>query len=199
MMNVLPPYSPLSRPFYRLPTLTVARELLGARLVRRLDNGSQLVGKIVETEAYIGEEDPACHAARGRTPRTAIMYGPPGYAYIYFTYGMHYCLNAVTEREGFPAAVLIRAVEPLEGLEAMREFYGRPHVSRLTNGPGKLCRAFGLDKSLNGADLCGDILFIAAGEPVLEKDLAVTPRIGVRAGREYLWRFCLKNNPFVSR
>lgn len=199
MINLHSRYSPLPRSFYYRPTLTVARELLGARLVRRLDNGLLLVGKIVETEAYIGQEDPACHAARGRTPRTAIMYGPPGYAYIYFTYGMHYCLNAVTEQEGFPAAVLIRAVEPLQGLEVMRQFYNRPHVSRLTNGPGKLCRAFALDRSLNGADLCGDILFIAAGEEVAEQDIAVTPRIGIRAGREYPWRFFLKNNPFVSR
>lgn len=199
MINLHSRYSPLPRSFYHRPTLTVARELLGARLVRRLDNGLLLVGKIVETEAYIGQEDPACHAARGRTPRTAIMYGPPGYAYIYFTYGMHYCLNAVTEQEGFPAAVLIRAVEPLQGLEVMRQFYNRPHVSRLTNGPGKLCRAFALDRSLNGADLCGDILFIAAGEEVAEQDIAVTPRIGIRAGREYPWRFFLKNNPFVSR
>ncbi|MCK6620459.1 MAG: DNA-3-methyladenine glycosylase [Calditrichia bacterium] len=199
MMNALPRYSPLPRSFYYRPTLAVARELLGARLVRRLDNGLQLVGKIVETEAYIGEEDPACHAARGRTPRTAIMYGPPGYAYIYFTYGMHHCLNAVTEREGFPAAALIRAVEPLEGLETMREFYGRSRGSRLTDGPGKLCRAFALDRSLNGADLCGEILFIAAGEEVAEQHIAVTPRIGIRSGKEYPWRFCLKNNSFVSR
>lgn len=198
-MNMFLRYSPLPRSFYRRPTLTVARELIGALLVRRLDNGSQLIGKIVETEAYIGEEDPACHAARGRTPRNAIMYGPPGYAYIYFTYGMHYCLNAVTEEEGFPAAVLIRALEPVEGLETMRKFYGRSQVSRLTNGPGKLCRAFALDKSLNGADLCGDLLFIAAGEPAPEQNIAVTPRIGIRAGREYPWRFCLKGNPFVSR
>jgi DNA-3-methyladenine glycosylase len=190
--------SSLPRFFYGRATLTVARELLGAYLVHRLDNHTQLVGKIVETEAYVGEDDPACHAARGRTNRTEIMYGLPGYAYIYFIYGMYYCLNAVTEREGFPAAVLIRAVEPVDGIEPMRNFRHHVKPRQLTNGPGKLCQAFALDKSQNGADLCGDKLFIAAGNSPAEQEIITTPRTGIREGREHYWRFFIKDNPFVS-
>lgn len=185
--------SPFPRSFYNHPTLTVARELLGAHLVHQLNDHQQLIGKIVETEAYIGEDDPACHAARGRTNRTEIMYGRPGYAYIYFIYGMYYCLNAVTEREGFPAAVLIRAVEPLEGIEQMRRFRHKAGRHQLSNGPGKLCQAFGLDKSLNGADLCGSKLYIAPGIPPEADEIAASPRIGIRAGKEHPWRFYIKN------
>lgn len=190
--------SPLPRFFYNRPTLLVASELLGAYLVHRLENRQQLIGKIVETEAYIGEDDPACHAARGKTNRTAIMYGLPGYAYIYFIYGMYYCLNAVTEREGFPAAVLIRAVEPVEGIETIRGFRHHVNPRQLTNGPGKLCQAFKLDKTLNGADLCDDKLFITAAIPPAEQEIITTPRIGIRKGQEHHWRFFIKGNPFVS-
>jgi DNA-3-methyladenine glycosylase len=129
----------LGREFYARDTLTVARELLGQRLVRVMEDGQRLAGIIVETEAYIGEEDQACHASHGRTPRNAVMYGPAGFAYIYFIYGMYYCLNVVTEQEGFPAAVLIRAIEPTEGIPRMQAYrQGRP-LHELTNGPGKLC------------------------------------------------------------
>lgn len=153
----------------------------------------------METEAYIGEDDPACHAARGRTNRTEIMYGPPGHAYIYFIYGMYYCLNAVTEREGFPAAVLIRAVEPLEGIEQMRRFRHKTGLHQLSNGPGKLCQAFGLDKTLNRMDLCGKELFIAGGNPARDEEIVTTPRIGIREGQEHNWRFFIRGNSFVSQ
>lgn len=141
----------LPRRFYDRDTLLVARELLGKRLVRVL-RGKRLSGIIVETEAYIGEEDKASHAARGRTLRNQVMYGPPGHAYIYFVYGMHYCLNVVAEREGFAAAVLLRALVPQEGDEDMlRRRSGRKDT--LADGPAKLCQALAIDRRLNGMDL----------------------------------------------
>lgn len=144
---VLPPS------FYNRPVLQVARELLGARLVRRLD-GQRLSGIIVETEAYRGEDDLACHARAGRTPRTAVMYGPPGRAYVYFTYGMHWLLNCVSEAEGYPAAVLIRAILPLEGREIIAtRRAGRPE-REWCSGPARLCAALAVDGRMNGVDLC---------------------------------------------
>ena len=143
----------LPQSFFARPTLEVARGLLGMRLVRRL-NGARLSGWIVETEAYIGETDLACHARAGKTPRTAVMYGPPGHAYIYFTYGMHWLLNAVTEAEGFPAAVLLRAIQPVEGLEEMAARRAGVPPARWTDGPGKLCRALALDGQQNDINLC---------------------------------------------
>ena len=153
------------------------------------------VGRIVETEAYVGQEDLACHASKGRTPRTAVMFGPPGHVYVYFIYGMYHCLNAVTEREGFAAAVLIRAVEPLEGI------HGR------SDGPGRLCRAMGIDRSLNGADLTEGQLVITRGdrgtrEAVPADAVASGPRVGVGYAGEWAekpWRFWLAGNPWVSR
>src|SRR5574341_2605831 len=139
---------PLPRSFYDRPTLTVARELIGARLVRIL-NGRELVGLITEAEAYIGEEDLGCHAKAGRTPRTAIMYGPPGHAYVYFTYGNHWMLNVVTEREDFPAAVLIRAIQPIQGAEVM----SKRRSGGDTRGPGKLTQALGIAHDENSLDL----------------------------------------------
>ena len=138
----------LLRDFYNRPTLTVARELIGARLVRILD-GVKLIGLITETEAYVGEKDLGCHAHVGKTNRNAVMFGPPGHAYVYFTYGNHWMLNAVTEREGFPAAVLIRAIQPIEGAEIM----SKRRNGRDTFGPGKLTQAMGITKSENGVDL----------------------------------------------
>lgn len=189
--------APLPRSFYERPTLIVARELLGKHLVRRMGEVF-LVGKIVETEAYIGQEDPACHAARGKTARTALMFGPPGFAYIYFIYGMYYCLNAVTESHGFPAAVLIRAVEPLQGVEQMSLRRGTRRLEGLTSGPGKLCQAFGLDSTYNGADLCGDELYICPGESIPRAKQGCSPRVGISVGKEHPWRFFVKNNRFVS-
>jgi len=193
--------SRLGREFFACDTLTVARRLLGQRLVRVIE-GRRLSGRIVEVEAYIGEEDAACHASAGRTARTEVMYGPPGRAYVYFIYGMHHCLNIVTEREGFPAAVLIRALEPEEGLEVMRASRpGRPDVE-LTNGPAKLCQALHIDRRLNGVDLCtNDELFLEQAEPVPEVRIVTTPRIGVRGDEAALkapWRFYERGNPYIS-
>ncbi len=192
----------LPREFYDRDTLLVARELLGQRLVRLL-NGERLVGRIVEVEAYIGETDQACHASCGRTARNAVMYGPPGHAYVYFIYGMHHCLNVVTEGEGSPAAVLIRALEPLAGVATMRRLrQGRPD-RELTNGPAKLCQALNIDRTFNGVDLCAPgPLFIEAGTPVNEAEVGTGPRVGVRGDEQALtapWRFFVRSNPFVSR
>jgi DNA-3-methyladenine glycosylase len=180
----------LPRSFYNRPTLTVARELLGARLVRIL-NGVKLVGIITETEAYIGETDLACHAKAGLTPRTAPMYGPPGHAYVYFTYGNHWMLNAVTEREGFPAAVLIRAIQPIKGIEIMLE----RRSGRDTFGPGKICQAMGITKSENNVDLTETTggLWIEAGIKVPDSRVTKGPRVGLNTTPEpWLskpWRF----------
>ncbi len=191
----------LDRSFYSQPTLQVAQALLGQRLVRVV-GGHRLSGLIVETEAYIGEDDRACHASRGRTPRTEVMYGPPGHAYVYFIYGMHHCFNVVTEEEGFPAAVLIRALEPLEGLEWMRHHRpGRPD-EQLTNGPGKLCAALAIDRALNGVDLCtSQVFFIEEGQGVGREEIATGPRIGIKSdevARNRPWRFYVKGNNYVS-
>jgi len=143
----------LDRDFYDRDTEVVARDLLGAVLVCRTDEGTAS-GIIVETEAYIGEEDPACHAAVGRTQRTEPLYGRPGLSYVYFIYGVHWCFNAVTRAEGMPSAVLIRALQPLDGFELMRSRRG-PRIDdrNLTNGPGKLCAALGIDRRMNGLSL----------------------------------------------
>jgi DNA-3-methyladenine glycosylase len=180
----------LPRKFYNRPTLQVARNLIGARLVRILD-GVQLVGLITETEAYIGQNDLACHAKAGRTPRTAVMFGEPGHAYVYFTYGNHWMLNAVTEREGFPAAVLIRAIQPVEGIEVMLE----RRNGRDTSGPGKLCQAMGITKAENGVDLTETTggLWIEAGIKVPNSLVTKGPRVGLNNTPEpWLskpWRF----------
>jgi len=176
---------------------------LGKRLVRVL-NGRRLSGTIVEVEAYIGQDDTACHASRGRTPRNAVMFGPPGHAYVYFTYGMHHCLNVVTEREGFPAAVLIRAVAPLEGVETMRDHRAGRADTELTSGPAKLCQALAIDRALNGADLCqGHDLFIEDGPRVPARLIVTTPRIGVEnsdaRARRAPWRFYVRDNAYLSR
>jgi len=183
----------LPRSFYNRPTLIVARELIGARLVRILD-GIQLVGLITETEGYIGEEDLACHARAGLTLRTAPMYGPPGHAYVYFTYGNHWMLNVVTEREGFPAAVLIRAIWPVEGAEVM----SARRSGRDTFGPGKLCQALGITKSENQADLTETTsgLRIEAGNFIPDFSVTIGPRVGLKntpePWRSKPWRFLIK-------
>jgi DNA-3-methyladenine glycosylase len=189
----------LSRAFYEQPTVEVARQLLGKYLVR-IDDAGVRAGMILETEAYVGPDDKASHASRGRTPRTSVMFGPAGFAYIYLIYGMHHCLNIVTEQEDYPAAVLIRAVEPGEGLELMREQRPILDVRRLTNGPGKLCQAFGIDRRLNGLDLCGEALFIEDRGTSLV-DIVATTRVGVDyAGpwKDKAWRFYIAGHPGVS-
>ena len=190
----------LPRDFYDRPTLTVASELIGARLVRILD-GVKLVGLITETEAYISENDLACHAKAGRTARTAVMYGEPGHAYVYFTYGNHWMLNVVTEREGFPAAVLIRAIQPIEGAEVM----SARRSGRDTFGPGKLCQALGITKSENGVDLTETTggLWIEAGVKVQNSLVTKGPRVGLNNTPEpWLskpWRFLVKGHVIASR
>jgi DNA-3-methyladenine glycosylase len=184
----------LPRSFYDRPALTVAREILGTRLVR-LEGKERIAGIIVEAEAYVGEEDLGCHASAGLTPRTQVMYGPPGHAYVYFTYGMHWMLNFVVEAEGFPAAVLIRSIIPTEGIEriAIRRA-GRP-VEQWTNGPGKICRALSINRAQNGADLCSPEaeLFVEDGEDIPDSSVTIGPRVGLNSVPEpwksVPWRF----------
>ena len=187
----------LSREFYARDTRSVARELLGMRLVR-LAGGQRLAGVILETEAYRGEEDQGCHARAGLTPRTRVMYGPAGHAYVYFTYGMHWMLNFVTESEGFPAAVLIRAILPTEGLDAIAGRRDGQPFERWTDGPAKLCRALDIDGQHHGLDLCAPqaVIFVERGEPVSDAAVTIGPRVGLNNVPEpwksvpwrYLWR-----------
>ena len=189
--------SRLARSFFERYTPKVARDLLGARLVRAT-GGTRVSGRIVETEAYRGRRDPASHAYRGRTKRNEVMFGPAGHAYVYFTMGMHYCLNITTEGQGTPAAVLIRAIEPEEGVEAMRGNRGLDDVRRLAAGPGNLTKALAIGKELNGEDLLwSEKLFIERGTPV--SDFGVSSRVGVTLGRSFRWRFFVKGSSFVSK
>jgi len=194
--------------FFDRPTLTVAAELLGKVLVHRTRAGVA-AGMIVEVEAYIGEDDPACHAASGPTPRNAPLYGPPGRAYVYLNYGIHYLVNAVTEAAGSPAAVLIRALEPLDGVELMlrrrgreslaasRDKDSRPLSSELCRGPGNLTRALGITLKHNSLDLCGGSLRIE-DRGLDPGPLAWGPRIGIRRGVEYPWRCFVAGHPSVT-
>lgn len=185
----------LPREAYSGPTLKVARELLGRRLVRISPSGIRLAGRIIEAEAYIGEQDLACHAKAGRTARNQSMWGPPGHAYVYFTYGMHWMLNVVTEQEGFPAAVLLRGIKPEEGLERMWRNRGGRHDLPLADGPAKLCQALEIDGSLDGLDLCApDSPLFIEGTPSFNDDVVTTSsRIGLNTVPEpWLskpWRF----------
>jgi len=191
----------LKRQFFQRPTLEVARNLIGKVLVRRV-RGRNLAGKIVETEAYVGPHDLACHASKGKTSRTSIMFEAGGCAYVYMIYGFYFCLNAVTEAEDYPAAVLIRAVEPLDHLNVMRKFRKYPdRDTNIASGPGKLCMAMGIDKTLNGEDLTGDTLWIEDRRLEVGR-IVVSPRIGVDYAGEYKdkpWRFYVEGNPHVSR
>ncbi len=179
----------LPRSFYDRDTITVAKELLGKYLVH-VSGGVDRIGKIVEVEAYLGPHDLAAHSSRGLTERTKIMFGPPGHAYVYMIYGMYFCMNVVTEREGHASAVLLRAIEPVKNIE------------RRTQGPGRLCKAMGIDKRLNGHDLLSDDFCIAT--PARAESLTVVrrPRVGVDYAGHWarrLLRFYIKGNPFVSK
>jgi len=191
----------LRRHFYADPTLEVARGLIGKVLVRATGR-TIMAGRIVETEAYVGQDDLACHASKGRTRRTEIMFGPPGHAYVYLVYGMYSCLNVVTEEPGYPAAVLIRAIEPLDGTEQMRRNRGGGvQDTGIGSGPGKLCQAMSVDRRLNAVSLSGSRLWIE--DRGLEPGTILrSPRIGVDyAGpfRDKLWRFFVRENPHVSK
>jgi DNA-3-methyladenine glycosylase len=196
--------SVLPRAFYERPTLTVAKDLLGKVLVHETGAG-RAAGMIVETEAYIGEDDPACHAAPGRTARNAPLYGPPGMAYVYLNYGIHYLVNAVTESDGWPAAVLIRALHPVEGLGLMRRRRargsGRTAASfdeaELCRGPGNLTKALGIDLRQNLKDLTGSSLRIEDRRLKIGKT-AWSPRIGITQAADRLWRCSLVGHAAVS-
>jgi DNA-3-methyladenine glycosylase len=196
--------SVLSRDFYARPTLDVARALIGKVLVHD-SPGGQASGVIVETEAYIGESDPACHAAPGPTARNAPLYGPPGIAYVYLNYGIHYLVNAVTEAEGWPAAVLIRALEPLEGEALMRRRRARGTgrsareftTDELCRGPGNLTRALGIDLRQNLSDLTGSALRIE-DRRLPAREVQWTPRIGLTVGVESEWRCIARGSAAVS-
>jgi len=179
----------LPRSFYDRTTILVARELLGKLLVH-LSDGVERIGRIVEVEAYLGPHDLAAHSAKGLTTRTKVMFGPPGHAYVYLIYGMYYCMNVVTEREGHASAVLLRAIEPVQNVE------GR------TQGPGLLCRAMNIDKRLNAHDLLSDDFYIAAQDNAEPSAIVKGPRIGVEYAKHWArrhLRFYLKGNRFVSR
>jgi DNA-3-methyladenine glycosylase len=194
----------ISREFYLRPNvLIVARDLLGKLLVVPGPNGERVSGKIVEVEAYRGPEDRASHAYGGRrTNRTETMYRPGGVAYVYFVYGMYYQFNVVSGVEDIPHAILVRALEPVEGMEIMR---GRRHAHpdhNLTNGPGKLCIAMGIDRQLDGADLLGRKVWLEEYEKVFPRQVARGPRIGIDYAEKWIdkpWRFWVKDNKFVSR
>jgi DNA-3-methyladenine glycosylase len=189
----------LPRNFYARDTEIVARELLGCILECHADEGV-VSGRIVETEAYVGEHDLACHAAAGRTRRTAPLYGPPGTAYVYFIYGVHWCFNAVTRDEGLPSAVLVRALEPVQGIEIMRQ--RRPAARRvvdLTNGPGKLCAALGINATHNTRSLDTPPVVIRPDRVVPASDVVVTPRIGITQCADWPLRWFVRDNPYVSR
>jgi DNA-3-methyladenine glycosylase len=213
-------YKKLPRSFYLRPTLEVARDLLGTLLLRRLGSDI-LVGKIVEVEAYMGAHDPASHAFRGLTKRNEVMFGQGGHLYVYFTYGMHFCGNVVTEGEGTAHAVLLRAVEPLKGIEGMarrrrrrkKQLHFREHrgikaprppatskpLLHLCSGPARMCQAFAIGRKENGTDLCGNDIWLARdSNATTAPKVAVSTRVGVTRGARHRWRFYIKDNPFVS-
>ncbi|QUH21706.1 DNA-3-methyladenine glycosylase [Alkaliphilus sp. B6464] len=200
----------LKRQFYNRPTLDVAKDLLGKNLVH-YSNGEILMGKIVEVEAYIGAIDKAAHSYNNKiTERTKVMFGPPGHAYVYLIYGMYNCMNVVTQMEGEAAAVLVRAVEPIEGINIMaHNRYGKSteeltkkQIINLTSGPGKLCMAMGITKLNNSMDLCGDILWIEDSNEDNVFEVVTTTRINIDYAEEAIdfpWRFYIKDNPFISK
>jgi DNA-3-methyladenine glycosylase len=192
------PLPPLPHAFYHRAPVEVARDLLGKTLWRRSETGLA-AGIIVETEAYSGVDDPASHAWRGRTQRNAVMFGPPGHAYVYFTYGMHHCLNAVTGPTGQASAVLLRAIEPIVALELMRERRGAYILDRdLARGPGRLCQALGITTADDGTDLAGDALWISETLDAPDLLIVATPRIGITRAAERPWRFVICDSRYVS-
>ncbi len=196
----------LDREFYARSALHVAPDLLGCTFAKREQDGSLCAGIIVETEAYTGD-DPACHAFRGESPRCRVMFGEPGNAYVYFTYGMHFCFNVVTSLPGCGEAVLVRAVEPCVGATIMATRRGtavtpsrRQQPNFLCGGPARLCQAFGIDLSFNGASLLGETPIVIYGRPPnYTPNVSATARIGISRAKEQLWRFVVTNSRYLSR
>lgn len=195
---------PLSRSFYLRPTLQVAQELLGKYFIRRVGK-NLLIGKIVEVEAY-RSNDPASHSFRGKTNRNSVMFCEGGHLYVYFTYGMHFCANIVTGRKGIGEAVLIRAVEPLVGIEVMKknrfpnlQSHNHQSLINFTNGPAKFCQAFGIARQENGLDLLDSEISITDGERIPSKLIKRSSRIGIQQGVEKRWRFFIAGNSWVSK
>jgi len=198
-MSVIARYRPICREFYARPAETVARDLLGHTLVRVLDDGTLLAGRIVETEAYLGESDPACHSARGKTDVTRLFWGPPGFAYVYLCWGMSHCLNVVVEPEGRAGCVLFRALEPIEGIEQIRRRRAAAKKDTdLCSGPGRLCQALDIDVRLNGVDMTRGSLFIAETR-VVPPAIGVSPRVGIREAADWPLRFYIVGNRHFSR
>ena len=187
----------LNRSFYARDPVTLARDLLGRVLFYRTPAGL-LAGRIVEVEAYTGQQDPASHAFRGLTNRNAVMFGPAGFAYVYFTYGMHHCLNVTAQRPGRAGAVLIRALEPLAGIDVMRARGDSGPEARLLSGPGKIGRAFSLTLHDNGRDLTRGPLGIAAGTPLTDEEVLVGPRVGITRAVDLPYRFVAAASPSIS-
>jgi DNA-3-methyladenine glycosylase len=200
----------LQREFYNRDSVTVAKELLGKYIVHVVE-GEKLIGKIVEVEAYMGPMDKAAHSYNNRrTDRVEVMYGEPGFAYVYIIYGMYNCMNIVVEQPGKPQAILIRALEPTEGLETMSKFrYSKLYeeLSKrerlgLTSGPGKLCKALSIDRTQNGEDLCGDQLYLLEESKDESFEMISTTRINIdyaEEAKDFPWRFYIKDNPYVSK
>lgn len=199
-------YKKLDREFYLRNTIKVAKDLLGKYLVRRY-KGKYLIGRIVEVEAYLGKNDPASHSFKGKTKRNEVMFSQGGHLYVYFTYGMHYCCNVVTEEKGKGRAILLRAVEPIGNIKTIKMLRNLddPKLNyNLTNGPAKVCQAFAFGKTENGTDLCGDQIWI--GKKILDiqypmsaPKIISSSRIGITNGSEHKWRFYIKENPWVSK
>lgn len=191
----------VNREFYNRDTLMVAEEILGKLLVHKTEDGV-VKGKIVEVEVYMGPDDKAAHSYGNRkSERTKIQYGEGGYAYVYLIYGMHCCMNIVTNTSEKPESILIRALEPVEGIELMKKRRKTSNLRMLCNGPGKLSQAMGITRENYGDDLCGDSLYLEYREPLPKENVVRTKRINIdyaQEARDYLWRFVVKDNPYVS-
>lgn len=188
----------LPRDFYNHDTVFVAQALLGQIFIHETDEGIA-IGRIVETEAYLSESDLANHAARGQTMRNAAMFGEPGAAYIYFIYGMYYCFNVVTRDEGVAEAVLIRALEPLDGIDLMVSRRQKNDIRQLCNGPAKLVQAMGITRSQNGSDVTSGPLRIESGIPIPQEDIITTTRVGINLSHDLPLRFYIKDSPYISK
>jgi DNA-3-methyladenine glycosylase len=193
-------YKPINFDFFRRDTVIVSKELLGKVIVREIDKNTCLAGKIVEVEAYIGENDPACHAFQKVSGRSSVLYEDGGTIYVYFIYGNYYCFNIVTEKKGKGCAVLIRAVEPVDGMKIMKEFRQKiKNIYDLTNGPSKFCMAFDIDKRFNNQKLSEKGIFVSEPYQKEKFEIKTTKRIGIVKGADFPYRFFIKNNPYVTK